>query len=101
MSGTLTETVTVYFDLSVHDHEVDPDRILIRLIESGPVDYGFRIKDSQVRKVALTNQSSIFQTQVRSRKAGHLVDRKFQRHQFLIPHVVSQDARVRAPTSRV
>src|SRR5882724_5343968 len=40
----------INFDLSVHDHIVDANRILIRVFEGGAIDYGIWIEDRDVRK---------------------------------------------------
>ena len=68
------------FDLAVDDYEIDADRILIWLFKGRAIDHRLRIEDRNVCKVAFANQSSLFQTHIRRRQAGHLVNREFQRH---------------------
>src|SRR5882724_269410 len=68
----------INFDLAVDDYKVDPQRILIRIFKGRAIDYGLRIKDGDVRKVAFTNQTALLQTQIAGGQARHLMNREFE-----------------------
>src|SRR5947199_254724 len=86
---------------AVDDHRHDPDRILVRLIERGPLGDGLRVEHCDVRPVPRPEEAPGDETDGRRRPARHFMDRLGQRQQSQLAHVLPQDPRERAIAARM
>lgn len=64
-------------DLSVDDHVVDPDRMLVRHLESRAIDDCFRIEYRYIRERTGAQNPAIAQANALRGHSSHLVNRLF------------------------
>ena len=84
------------FSLAIleREHAIDEDmphahRILLRLLEGGPVGDRLRIEDRHVRKVSFLQQTSSLQPQVRRWQIAQPADSLLQRDHLLLADVIA------------
>src|SRR5215471_7004875 len=94
--------------LSVVDDEDAVDRdvgnalaVLIGLLERGEVAHGRRVERDQIGGKAGLNEAAVLQAGGFCGEGRHLADRFLEPQDFLVAHIVAEDARGRPPASRV
>src|SRR5213593_2857520 len=86
------ELAVPQYHLSVHQHVLDAERGLMRLLERGAIDDRRRIENGDVCIHARTHEAAIDETDALSGERRHLAHRKLEGHEFFIAHVAAQDA---------
>src|SRR5579862_3380236 len=95
--GGSGELAVVVFNLAVHNRIVHAGRNQVRLGVRGVVDDRRGIEDDDVREFADRQSSAILKMLALCRERRHLADRGFERHEMFVAHVVTEEARHRAP----
>src|SRR3984957_3548720 len=90
-----------------HKHAVDDDtgvraaRVVVRVGVGREVGEIVGVEDRDIGTPALREKAAVAQLQRLRRRAGHLVDRRFERQQVLLADIAADDAREGAVETRV
>src|SRR4051812_42282379 len=88
-------------DLSVHDHVLDADGRLVRILERGAIGDGLRIEHGDVGEHARTNQPALAESNALRGERSHLSHRVLERHELLFAYVTAEDPRERSVRARM
>src|SRR5882762_8282578 len=86
------ELAFLQYHLSVHQHVLDADRSLVRLLERRAIDHRRRIEDRDIRVHSRFHEAAIGQSDPLRRERRHLPHCELEGHEFLVAHVPAQDA---------
>src|SRR5437667_7900261 len=85
----------------IHEHVLDADRSLVRLLERRAVDHGDRIEHGDVGVQPGPDEATVGETDALRRERRHLPHCELQREQLQIAGVAAEDARKTAVGARV
>ena len=101
-AGQVPRLAPVAHGMDAVDEDVlDPGRELPRDFVCRAVDYCIGIEDGDVSERPRADLATVHDAQTPGRQRRHLADRLRQRHQLLVPDVVSENLRIRAVRPRV
>src|SRR6058998_4211210 len=87
------ELALLQYHLPVHDHVLDADGGLVRLLERRAIDHRRRIEDGDVGVRARLDEPAIRQSHALRRERRHLAHRELEREQLQLARVVAKNAR--------
>ena len=101
-SGTHARSPTrKEYCLTIDDHIIDPDRILIWIFRSGGIKYLLRIENDDIREISDLESPSILDMEYLCRLARHLMYRFLPRKELLDSHVPTKHTWERTEISRM
>src|SRR5712664_4686105 len=90
------ELALLEHDFSIHQHVLDAEGGLMRLLKGRAVDHRRWIEDRDIGVHARTHEAAVDEADALRRERRHLPHRELERHELLVAHVAAQDAGKRA-----